>query len=57
MKQFAGIIVVIGLALGAIVASGHSVLNLAEVGPALWLQLRNEACALPALTTATWSLP
>jgi transcriptional regulator with XRE-family HTH domain len=29
---------------------GRRILNLAEVGPALWLQLRNEACALPALT-------
>ena len=29
---------------------GARILNLGEVGPALWRQLRNEACALPELT-------
>lgn len=29
---------------------GARILNLGEVGPALWGQLRNEACALPELT-------
>ncbi len=29
---------------------GRRILNLAEVGPALWQQLRNEACAMPALS-------
>jgi len=35
---------------------GARILNLGEVGPALWRQLRNEACALPELTPRVQAL-